>query len=146
LNTESNDSELDQLLKKVVERQEALKMPKKKLHWKQKAKLRRERNKRENSRPSAKARQARYDNTLKRRWGMLRKQIKKQKPEWDLALEDWLWAWAIARPATVRGHKVPAMNATGRRKEDVRFMRIDKSLPYRADNIQIVQGKEVLYP
>lgn len=144
--THETGQELSELLQKAVERQESLHMPKPKEHWKQRRLRRSKANKKIAARECTLRARKRYEATLRAKYLHLKRQIAKQSPDWELELSDWYWAWTMARPALRGGIPVPALMATGRKWGDVKFMRKDKSLPYRKDNIQIIQGDEVLFP
>lgn len=135
-------TELDELLKKAVERQEALKMPKPKLHWKQAKKKRLEARRRHARTPGEIAYVNRQRVSLRRRYTKLRNQMKRQGTGFELSYDDWAWIWLMARP--VAG--APAWKYIGRGKGKARMERVDKSMAYSKDNVMVTYGKEVLWP
>ncbi len=135
-------SELDELLRKAVERQEALKMPKPKLHWKQLKQKRLEARRRHERTPGQVAYVNRQRVSLRRRYTKLRNQMKRQGTGFELSYEDWVWAWLTARH--IAG--APAWKYIGRGKGKARMERLDRTEPYRKDNVQITYGKEILWP
>ena len=119
--TEETGLELDMLLQKAVDRGEALKMPKPKLHWKQALQKRQEFHRKHYARASTKRYRKRYHGSLRYKYGHLRRQMAVQGVAWELELSDWLLAWAMARPAVKGGIPIAAWKATGKRDGAVHF-------------------------
>ncbi len=142
MNTTNIGSELDELLQKAVDRQEALKMPKPKLHWKQAKKRRLEARRRAAKRPGEIAYVARQKKSLRRRYTKLRTQMKRVGVEFELTYDEWMWVWLTARPVAGQA----AWKFLGRGKGMVKMERLDTSKGYSKDNIQITRGKEILWP
>lgn len=139
------ENEIDELLDRAAKRQEALKMPKPKEHWKQRRKRLLERSRKQEARPEVIAYRQAYVTSLRGRWIKLRRLARQRGWEWDLSFEDWCWMWTMAEPAKRQGLEVPAHLAKGRGKDQVRVKRIDPKKPFTFNNLQILQGHRVLW-
>lgn len=140
-----NLSEIDQLLKQAVERQEALKMPKPKPHWKQRRKTALERSRRHEAKEYVAAYRKAYRASMRGQWNKLRGEMIARGIGWELSYEDWVWMWTMAKPARMGGLEVAAWKARGKTKADVRIKRLNRKKPFNLNNLQIRQGDRVLW-